>query len=163
MLSITEGCTHTRAINIWLGCKVERVGVSSRVRLIGGCQASREGKLLTCCRILLRQSHQRVASSRLVVHQGFGRDVANDLIALSRLHLHSDILQDLVVQGVGAVKLKREGENSKSLKLLTVVLTLQAVGAWCQLLNPSSLSQQHTSHQWLLTGLLGQLSHRATD
>lgn len=79
----------------------------------------KECRLFTCCRILFRQCHQCVAGTRLVVHQGFGRYIANDLIPLCWLHLHCDILQDLIIQGVRAVKLNRKGESSNSLKLLT--------------------------------------------
>lgn len=79
----------------------------------------KECRLFTCCWILFRQCHQCVAGTWLVVHQGFGRYIANDLISLCWFHLHCDILQDLIIQGVCAVKLNRKRENSNSLKLLT--------------------------------------------
>lgn len=112
------------------------VGVSNTVCFVWGISGKTEHKLFTCCRILFRQCHQRVAGTRLVVHQAFGRDVANDLIALCWLHLHRDILQDLIVQGVRAVKLNGRGEQSQ-LEALSrnSRLTVGIAGARCQLVN----------------------------
>lgn len=63
---------------------------------------------LTSCRIFLGQSHQRVTGPRLVVGQAPGRYIGEHFICLSGLHLHCDILQGLVIEGVCAVKLDKE-------------------------------------------------------
>ena len=89
------------------------VGVSNTVCLILG--NIRENRAQTVYLLL-----DPVAGAWLVVHQAFGRYVTNDLIPLCWLHLHSDILQDLIIQGVGTVKLSREGENKDSLKLSVI-------------------------------------------
>ncbi len=55
---------------------------------------------------VIRYSDEGVGDSGFVVWQGGSRDVPHDVKAISGLQLNGDILQDLVVEGVGTVELK---------------------------------------------------------
>lgn len=68
---------------------------------------SLEGQFLTCGGVILGDPDQGVAHARLVVGQAGGWDAANHIITIRRLQLHRDPLQELIVQGVRAVKLQQ--------------------------------------------------------
>lgn len=107
LINAVECYTQLKAINKWLGHMAE----CARETWYWGMGNITEHGLLTCCWVLFRQCHQCIASTRLIINQAFGRHIANDLIPFRRLHLHCDILQNLIIQGVCAIKL--HGEESE--------------------------------------------------
>lgn len=77
--------------------------VFSRTFTGGICRA----QFLTCSGVILGDPDQGVAHSRLVVGQAGSWDTADHIISIRWLHLHRDSLQELIVQGVRAIKLQQ--------------------------------------------------------